>query len=56
MAWSFEFKTGLGWALLITILMIVAIWVEIAIDSLLPLLLPVVVYIGFLGWVFRIKK
>ena len=56
MAWSFEFKAGLGWAALISILTIVAVWAEFATNNLLPLLLPVVVYIGFLGWVFRIKK
>lgn len=56
MAWAFEFKAGLGWALLITILTIVAIWAEVVMGSLLPLFLPIVVYIGFLGWVFRVKK
>lgn len=56
MAWSFEFRAGLGWALLIMILTIVAIRAEIATNTLVPLLLPIVAYIGFLGWVFRIKK
>ena len=56
MAWSFEFKAGLGWGLLITVLTIVAIWAEVVMGSLLPLLLPIVVYVGFLRWVFRVKK
>lgn len=56
MAWSFEFRAGLGWALLVLILTIVAIWAEIATGTLVPLLLPIAVYVGFLGWVFRVKK
>lgn len=56
MAWSFEFRAGLAWASLVAILTVIAIWAEVATHTLLPLLLPVVVYVGFLGWVFRIKK
>ncbi len=56
MAWSFEFKTGLGWAVLIAVLMFVALYGQRQIGNILPLLLPILVYVGFLGWVFRIKK
>lgn len=56
MAWSFEFKAGLGWALLITILMVLALWLQRSIGNILPLLVPIVVYIGFVAWVYRIKK
>lgn len=56
MAWSFEAKAGVGWALLILILMLGAIWAEVQANSLLPLLLPILAYIGFAAWVVRVKK
>ena len=56
MAWSFEFKAGLGWAVVIFVLMVVAIWAELQVKNILPLVLPIVGWIGFAAWVFRIKK
>ena len=56
MAWSFEFRAGVAWAVVIAILMIVAIWAEVAMKTLLPLLLPVIAYAAFLRWVFTLKK
>lgn len=56
MAWSFEFKAGLGWALLIAALMVVALWLMRVVGNAAPVLLPIVVFFGFMGWVRRIQK
>lgn len=56
MAWSFEFRTGLAWAVVIAVLMIIAIWAEVAMKTLLPLLLPIIAYVAFLRWVLTLKK
>ena len=56
MAWSFEFRAGLVWALIIAILMILALWLTKQVGNIAPLLIPILVYVGWLGWVFRLKK
>jgi len=56
MAWSFEFKSGLLWAIVVSLLVAVAIWAEVVTHTLLPLLIPIVGYIAFAAWVARIKK
>ncbi len=56
MAWSFEFKAGLGWAFLIAVLMVIALWAQRQIGNLLPLIIPILAYIGFAAWVSRLKK
>jgi len=56
LAWSFEFKTGLMWAVLVSIFMVVALWLTKVVGNIAPVLIPIVVYIGFVGWVNRIKK
>ncbi len=58
MAWSYEAKTGVGWAIVILVLMLIVVGLEISAREvlLLFLLVPIVVYIGFVAWVYRIKK
>ena len=55
MAWSFEFKMGLVWAVLITVLMVVALWLTKAVGNVGPVLIPVLVFFGFVAWVNRVK-
>jgi len=56
MAWSFEFKAGLVWAVVILVLMVVAMWAELAMGSLAPLIIPIVGWVAFFAWVSRIQK
>lgn len=55
MAWSFEFRMGLVWAVLITLLMVVALWLTRVVGNLAPVLIPIVAFFGFMGWVNRVK-
>lgn len=55
MAWSFEALAGVGWVVFILALMIIAMFLEVAVANIAPLLIPVVGYILFVGWVFRVK-
>ena len=55
MPWAAETKTGFGWATGITIVFIVAIWATVASQSVAPLVIPVLAYVGFLAWVNRVK-
>lgn len=56
MAWAFEFKAGLGWAAVVTLLMIVALWASVLMKNVLPLILPILTWIGFVVWVERSVK
>jgi hypothetical protein len=55
MAWSFEFRMGLVWAVIVTVLMVVALWLTRVAENVAPLLLPVLVFFVFVWWVDRIK-
>lgn len=57
MAWAFEFRAGLGWAAIVTLLMVVAMWAEVQMRSVVPLVIPIVAYLAFFMWVERgVKK
>ena len=56
MAWSFEFKAGLGWAVVIFVLMMAGLWAQKAIGNVAPLLIPILGFAGFVAWVNRLKK
>jgi len=56
MAWSFEFKAGLMWAVVILALTVVAMWAELAWGNVAPLILPIAGWVAFAAWVSRIKK
>lgn len=56
MAWAFEFKAGLGWAAVVTLLTIIGMWAALQMKSVVPFLLPVVTWIGFVVWVERSVK
>ncbi len=56
MAWSFEFRAGLGWAVLVAAVMVAALWLMRVVGNPAPVLLPIVVFFGFIGWVRGIKK
>lgn len=55
MPWAAETKFGFAWATGITVLFILSIWATAAYQTLAPLVIPVVAYFGFLGWVNRVK-
>lgn len=56
MAWSFEFRAGLAWAVVVAALMVVALWLMRVVGNPAPVLLPIAVFVGFMGWVRRIQK
>lgn len=56
MAWAFEFKAGLGWAAIVTLLMVIALWASVQMQNIIPLLLPILVYAGFVAWVEKSVK
>lgn len=58
MAWSFEAKAGIGWAIFVLALMLGVIAAEVAARDVLffLLLIPIVGYVAFFAWVFRVKK
>lgn len=55
MPWAAETKAGFGWATGITVLFIVSIWATVVYQSIAPLVIPILAFVGFLGWVNRVK-
>ena len=55
MAWSFEFRMGLMWGVLIAVLMVVALWLTRSAGNVVPVLIPVLVYLGFFMWADRLN-
>lgn len=54
MAWSYEAKAGIAWMIILLILMVLAQFVMVAVGNELPLLIPIVGYVVFAWWVFRV--
>ncbi len=60
MPWAMETKAGFGWAIAVVIAFLISLvamagWYGSALRTPAFLLLPLVVYLGFLGWVNRVK-
>jgi hypothetical protein len=55
MPWAFETKMGFVWATVITVVFILSIWAVVVTGNLAPVIVPIVAYFGFLGWVNRVK-
>lgn len=58
MAWSYEAKAGVRWAIAVLVLALIGVGLEIGLKEFLPasLLLPIVGWLIFFAWVYRIKK
>ncbi|MFQ5919340.1 MAG: hypothetical protein ACE5I4_04770 [Thermoplasmata archaeon] len=54
MAWSYEAKAGIGWMVILLILMVFAQFIMVSVGNELPLLLPIAGYVVFAWWVFRV--
>ena len=60
MPWAMETKTGFGWATVVVVLFLVSVAAMAGgygsgLMTPAMLLLPIIVYIGFLAWVNRAK-
>ncbi len=53
--WAKETKMGFGWATLVVVVLVITTAASIAYDSAAPLILPVLIYLGFLYWINRAK-
>lgn len=55
MPWAMETRAGFVWATLLVLIFLGSSWAMVATESPALLIVPVLVYIGFLAWVNRVK-